>query len=99
MFNGYKRHLAAEPQTGLILAAELLPANLKEAIALGPLHDAIVEQGLNVGAYDFDRGYVSSELIPELSRSGIEVVSKPWTSNTEVVSQSETFASISATRR
>lgn len=79
-FNGYKRHFAAEPRTGLVLAAELLPANLKEAVALSPLHDAIVEQGLSIGAYDFDRGYVASELVPELLRDGIEIVSKPWTS-------------------
>lgn len=80
-FNGYKRHLAAEWQTGLVLAAELLPANAKEAIALAPLHDAIIKQGLSVGAYDFDRGYVSSELVPELVRDRVEIVSKPWTSS------------------
>lgn len=80
-FNGYKRHLAAESQTGLVLAAELLPANLKECIALAPLHDAIVDQDLSIGAYDFDRGYVPSELITELVRDGVEIVSKPWTSS------------------
>jgi hypothetical protein len=80
-FNGYKRHIAAEPTTGIVLAAELLPANAKESVALTPLHEAVTHQGIVVGAYDFDRGYVSSELIPELQRQGIELVSKPWTSS------------------
>lgn len=80
-FNGYKRHIAAEPTTGIVLAAELLPANAKESVASAPLHEAIVRQGLSVGEYDFDRGYVSSELLPELQRDGIELVSKPWTSS------------------
>jgi hypothetical protein len=83
-FNGYKRHIAAEPMTGIILAAELLPANAKENVALAPLHEAIKQQDLVVGGYDFDRGYVSSEMIPQLEREGIELVRKPWTSSNQV---------------
>lgn len=80
-FNGYKRHITAEQTTGIVLAAELLPANAKESVALAPLHEAVTRQGLEVGAYDFDRGYVASEVIPKLQRQGTELVSKPWTSS------------------
>lgn len=65
----------------MVLAAELLPANAKENVALAPLHEAIMEQGHLVGVYDFDRGYVASDLIPTLQADGIKLVSKPWTSS------------------
>lgn len=79
-FNGYKRHLAiALDLGGLVLAADVRPANDREHQALETVHDDIVRQGHQVGEYQVDRGYINSPLIPKLITDGVEIVSKAWT--------------------
>jgi hypothetical protein len=77
-FNGYKRHIAADIDSGLIVACAVTPANRPEAEAAPELQAAIEQQGLTVGELYIDRGYVNSSLVDDvLGRKG-EVFCKPW---------------------
>lgn len=79
-FNGYKRHLAADIDTKLILACAITPANRPEEEATPELK-ADISCGPDPREIDelyIDRGYIGSELVEDLvSRSG-EVICKPW---------------------
>jgi hypothetical protein len=77
-FNGYKRHIAADLDTRLILAAAITPANLPEAEATSALGHDIERQDLSIGALYVDRGYVASSLVDEVLGHGGEVLCKPW---------------------
>ena len=49
--NGHKRHIAADVDTRLILAAAITRANLPEAEATGALGQDIERQDLSMGAH------------------------------------------------
>lgn len=78
-FNGYKRHIAADLDTDLILACAITPANRPEEEAVPNLQADIVRQprGL-IGELSIDRGYIGSDLVTELIAVGHEVLCKPW---------------------
>lgn len=79
-FNGFKRHLAADVDRGLILACAMTRANRPEDEALASLTHDLERQGLVVDHLLIDRGYINSPLVDEvLGRRGT-IVCKPWTS-------------------
>ena len=79
-FNGFKRHIAADVDRGLILACAITPANRPEDEAMPSLTVDLAHQGLDVDALLIDRGYINSALVDEvLGRRGT-IVCKPWTS-------------------
>lgn len=79
-FNGYKRHIATDLDTRLILACAITPANRPEADA-APELVTDVERALphrELGSLHIDRGYIASDIVADLlARSG-EVLCKPW---------------------
>jgi hypothetical protein len=77
-FSGYKRHLATDLDTGLILAAAVTPANQPEREALPLLRDDLDAQRVYVGALFIDRGYIASDVVDEVLRGGGEVICRPW---------------------
>jgi len=77
-FNGYKRHVAVDLDTKLVLAVALRPANEPEREALAELWDQLCEQGQRISAVYMDRGYIGSDVIVEILDAGAEVVCKPW---------------------
>ena len=77
-FNGYKRHVAADLDTKLILAVALAPANRPENEALDPVLNDLRAQRISVSEIYFDRGYVSNEKVMQMSRDGIGIVCRPW---------------------
>ena len=80
-FNGFKRHIAADVDRGLILACAITPANRPEDAAMPSLTVDLERQGLVVDHLLIDRGYINSTLVDEvLSRRG-KIVCKPWTSH------------------
>jgi hypothetical protein len=80
-FNGFKRHIAADVDRGLILACALTPANRPEDEAMPSLTVDLEHQGLAVDHLLIDRGYINSTLVDEvLSRRG-KIVCKPWKSH------------------
>jgi hypothetical protein len=79
-FNGYKRHIAADLDTHLILACAITPANRPEEEAAPLLQVDIgrVPQRSEITALHIDRGYIGSSLVHDvLARRG-EVLCKPW---------------------
>ena len=79
-FNGFKRHLAADVDRGLILACAITPANRPEDEAMPSLTRDLEHQGLGIDHLLIDRGYINSTLVNEvLGRRGT-IVCKPWKS-------------------
>lgn len=79
-FNGFKRHIAADVDRGLILACALTPANRPEDDAIPALTLDLAHQDLEVDHLLIDRAYINSTLVDEvLGRRG-RIVCKPWKS-------------------
>jgi hypothetical protein len=80
-FNGFKRHIAADVDRGLILACAITPANRPEDEAMPSLTVDMAHQGFDVDHLLIDRGYINSTLVDEvLARRG-KIVCKPWKSH------------------
>lgn len=77
-FNGYKRHIALDLDTGLILAAALLAANRPEAEAAPALKADIELTKRRIAEAHIDRGYIASPIVAELLADGGVVICKPW---------------------
>ena len=79
-FNGYKRHIASDMDSGLIIACAVTAANRPEEEAAPLLRADIALQQLTIGELYIDRGYVNSEVVDEvLARQGT-IICKPWNS-------------------
>lgn len=78
LFNGYKRHLAADLDTRLIHAVAVLPANEQEQFAAPVLKRAIEANGYSIGELYIDRGYLSSDAVEEVLAEGGDVICRPW---------------------
>lgn len=79
-FNGFKRHIAADVDRGLILACAITAANRPEDEAMPSLTADMAHQGLDVDHLLIDRGYINSPLVDAvLARRG-KIVCKPWKS-------------------
>jgi len=79
-FNGYKRHIATDLDTDLILAGAITPANRPEDEAAPDIQKDIALQGFGIGELNIDRGYIASPLVDEILGAGGEVICKPWAS-------------------
>ena len=98
-FNGFKRHIAADVDRGLILACAITPANRPEDEAMPSLTIDMARQGLDVDHLLIDRGYINSTLVDEvLGRRG-KIVCKPWKSHNGSLFPKSAFTLNSATAR
>lgn len=77
-FNGYKQHLAADMDTGLISACAITPANRPEEEAMPALQIDIDQQGRRIGELSIDRAYINSTMVSDVIAAGGDVVAKPW---------------------
>lgn len=77
-FNGYKRHLAIDLDTLLVLAVAVLPANRPEEDAAPSLVVDIAAQGLTIDALYIDRGYINAPVVDEILARRGRVVCRPW---------------------
>lgn len=79
-FNGYKRHVAADLDTDLILACAVTPANRPEEQAAAALQADIAALSLArpVGELHVDRGYINSPVVDAIIKDRGEVVCRPW---------------------
>jgi len=77
-FNGYKRHIATDLDSDLILAGAITPANRPEDEAAPVLQRDIEQMGRDIGELNIDRGYIASPLVDEVLGAGGQVVCKPW---------------------
>jgi hypothetical protein len=77
-FNGYKRHLAIDLDTLLILAVAVLPANRPEQEAAPSLVADIASQGLTIDSLCIDRGYINAPIVDEILARRGAVICRPW---------------------
>jgi len=77
-FNGYKRHIATDLDTGLIVAVAITPANLPEQTAMPVLQDDLEHQHIAIRELLIDRGYVASDAVQDVIANGGEVICRPW---------------------
>ena len=77
VINGYKRHVARDLDSGLILAVEVRPANEPEHLATQRLREELEPMGEVVEVHA-DRGYLASSWMGELHAQGRTVRSKAW---------------------
>jgi hypothetical protein len=80
-FNGFKRHIAADVDCGLILACAITPANRPEEEAMPALQTDLARQALTVDELLIDRGYINSTLVDDVLRRRGKIVCKPWKSH------------------
>ena len=87
-FNGFKRHIATDLDSGLILSGAITPANRPEEEAAPGLAEDIARQGFAIDELFIDRAYVKAPLVDEILGRGGEIVCRPWvTRNTGVYSK------------
>lgn len=79
LFNGYKRHLARDLDSEMILAATVRPANEPEHLAAEVLRPDVEKYG-DVSELHIDRGYLASAWTREMFDNGERILAKPWTS-------------------
>jgi len=79
-FNGYKRHVAADLDTDLIVACAITPANRPEEEATPQLQADIARlpNRCEIGQLHIDRGYIGSSLVNNVLHRRGEVLCKPW---------------------
>jgi len=77
-FSGYKRHIATDLDSDLILAGAITPANRPEDEAAPVLQRDIEQMGRSIAELNIDRGYIASPLVDEVLGAGGQVVCKPW---------------------
>jgi hypothetical protein len=78
LFNGYKRHIALDLDTDLIVAGAITPANRPEEEAAPLLKADIDEMQRRIGELHIDRGYIASTVVDAVIADGGEVICKPW---------------------
>lgn len=77
-FNGYKRHIATDLDSGLIVAVAVTPANRPEQTAMPVLQDDLELQRIEVRELYIDRGYIASDFVEHVVANKGEVVCRPW---------------------
>jgi len=88
VINGYKRHIAADIDSGLVLATAVRPANEKEFSAEIDLRPDVARLG-EVAELHIDRGYLSGTWPREMHEQGRPVLSKPWSGQTDRFSKAD----------
>ena len=79
-FNGYKRHIAADLDTDLIVACAITAANRPEEEATPSLRDDIARLPVPnaIAELHIDRAYIGSALVESVLAGGNDVFCKPW---------------------
>jgi transposase len=77
LFDGYKRHVLRDLDTGLVPAVGITPANVPEAAVTGDISADLTAAGLRLSELHIDRAYLASALVRQ--RSGdLTIYCKAW---------------------
>jgi hypothetical protein len=87
--DGYKRHIATDLDTTLVLACAVTPANQPEQEALALMQPDIERHNRAIDEAHFDRGYVSSPTVRELVARGTNIVCKPWSQGGDIFTKAD----------
>jgi transposase len=77
LFDGYKRHVLRDLDTGLITAAGITPANAPEAGVTSHIAADLDAAGLTLAELHIDRAYLSSHLVRD-REPGLAIYCKAW---------------------
>lgn len=80
-FNGFKRHLARDLRSGLILACAMTPANRPDEEAAEPIEQDLKHLfggELPVMSLYADRAYINASLVAHVLEHGGEIICRPW---------------------
>lgn len=77
-FNGYKRHLARDLDSGLILACAMTAANRPEEEAADALEADIAHLQRAIGELYIDRAYINAPIVDHVLAEGGEIICRPW---------------------
>jgi hypothetical protein len=77
LFNGYKRHVLRDLDTGLIRAVGITPANIAEAAVTDDITADLTAQGAALRELHIDRGYLSSTLVRDRG-DDLTIFCKAW---------------------
>ena len=77
MFDGYKRHVLRDLDTGLVPAVGITPANVPEAAVTADISADLAAAGLRLSELHIDRAYLASGLVRQ--RSGdLTIYCQAW---------------------
>jgi transposase len=77
LFDGYKRHVLRDLDTGLVTAVGITPANAPEASVTGDISADLDAAGLTLAELHIDRAYLASDLVRERGPD-LAVFCKAW---------------------
>jgi hypothetical protein len=77
LFDGYKRHVLRDLDSGLIAAAGITPANVPEASVTGDIAADLAAAGLTLAELHIDRAYLSSAMVRDRGPD-LEIFCKAW---------------------
>jgi hypothetical protein len=77
LFDGYKRHVLTDLDTGLILAVGITPANVPEATVTDDITADLDAAGRALAELHIDRPYLSSDLVRD-RHSDLAIFCKGW---------------------
>jgi hypothetical protein len=77
LFDGYKRHVLTDLDSGLVAAAGLTAANVPEATVTDAIAADLDAQQASLAELHIDRAYLSSRLVRERD-PGLEIYCKAW---------------------
>ena len=77
LFDGYKRHVLRDLDTGLVVAAGLTPANAPEASVTGGITADLGAAGLRLAELHIDRAYLASDLVRDRGPD-LAIFCKAW---------------------
>jgi transposase len=77
LFDGYKRHVLRDLDTGLVPAVGITPANAPEASVTGDIAADLDAAGWHLSELHIDRAYLSSDLVRDRGPD-LAVLCKAW---------------------
>jgi hypothetical protein len=77
LFDGYKRHVLRDLDTGLVPAVGITPANAPEATVTGDITADLDHAGRTLAELHIDRAYLSSDLVRDRA-PGLAIYCKAW---------------------
>jgi transposase len=77
LFDGYKRHVLRDLDTGLVPAVGITPANAPEASVAGDITADLDHGGWRLAELHIDRAYLSSDLVRDRG-PGLMIYCKAW---------------------
>jgi hypothetical protein len=92
LIDGYKRHVAEDLDTELILACAITPANRPEREATPDLEADLAAQNLQVTELQIDQAYLDSSLAESVRKAGGPVLCRPRVSHNGTLYRKEDFA-------